>query len=278
MSFFQWEQNPWGQEILVRISWDLFWLSAAIGALFIIGHLIYRAKNSGEEEASLDAAEANAAKALPERVVRHPLASRLFHWSMAVAILTLLATGFLPVLGVQFNWVEIHWIAGLVLIATVVFHIIHASFWLNWRDIWISSADWKEFTQEIRHAMGKGAPPPKPGKYPVDHRIFHHMILVVTFGVIFTGLFMMVRVENFLFARNPYLLSDGAWGWVYVIHGLSAVGLVGMIMAHIYFAVLPEKRWLTISMIAGWVTRKDFIENHDPERWVVSADSASNKS
>ena len=32
MSIFQWAQNPWGQEILVRISWDLLW-AALIGWL-----------------------------------------------------------------------------------------------------------------------------------------------------------------------------------------------------------------------------------------------------
>lgn len=268
MSFFQWDTNPWGQEILIRISWDLFWLAAAGGALFIIGHLVYRAKFAPKEPETASSG-ASAAADVPDKVIRHPLASRLFHWTMAASVLTLLATGFLPVLGIQFDWVAIHWIAGLVFIGAIIFHVVHASFWLNLRDIWISRADWKEWTKEVRHALGKGPPTPKPGKYPVDHRIYHHMIVLAGFGVMITGLLMMFRVDT-IFPRNPYLISDSAWGWVYVIHGLSSVGLVGMIMAHIYFAVLPEKRWMTISMIAGWVTKKDFLKNHDPERWVVS--------
>ena len=118
--------------------------------------------------------------------------------------------------------------------------------------------------------MGKGEPPPKPGKYPVDHRIYHNAVLVTGLGVIVTGLLMMARVENPIFARNSYLLAESTWGWVYVIHGLSAVGLVGLIITHVYFAILPEKRWMTKSMVWGWITRKDFLANHDPERWVVS--------
>jgi len=46
MSFFQWAQNPWGQEILVRISWDLFWLALVGGVLFVIGHLVWRSKHN----------------------------------------------------------------------------------------------------------------------------------------------------------------------------------------------------------------------------------------
>ena len=70
-----------------------------------------------------------------------------------------------------------------------------------------------------------------------------------------------VRVENPILTRNPYLLADSTWGWVYVLHGLSAVGLVGLIIAHVYFAVLPEKWWMTMSMIAGWITRRKTISS-----------------
>ncbi len=138
---------------------------------------------------------------------------------MAGAVFVLLVTGFFPVLGIHFNWVEIHWIAGLVLIGTVLFHIVHASFWLRLRDIWISAADWREFRQEIDNVLGKGAPPPKPGKYPVDQRLFHHLVSLASFGVIFTGILMLVRVDNPFFTRNPYILADSTWGFVYVLHG-----------------------------------------------------------
>lgn len=272
MQFFQTAQNPWGQEVLIRISWNLLYLSALIGALFIIGHLVWRATHKEAEAAVKTSAPTD----VPEKVLRHSLAARLFHWVMAAAVLVLLFTGFLPVLGVQFSWVTIHWVAGLVFLGTIVFHVIHTTFWTNLRDMWISASDWKEWWQEVKHNLGNAAPPPrKPGKYPIDHRIFHHLSVLTGLGVIVTGIFMMYRIETPLFTRNPYFFSDSTWGLIYVLHGLSAVALVGMTMAHIYFAVLPEKRWLTISMIAGWITRKDFLENHDPERWAVSKQTSS---
>lgn len=266
MRLFQWEQNPWGQEILVRVSWDLLYLSVLAGGLFIIGHLVFRAKNPPEVPAE---PSGDVASSIPDKVVRHPLASRLFHWTMAASMFVLLGTGFFPVLGIQFDWVWLHWTAGLVLIGTIVFHLVHTFFWFRWRDIWISAKDWAEWKQEVKHALGTGAPPPKPGKYPVDNRIFHGMIAITAFGVMITGLLMMMRVENPILARNPYAFAEGTWGMIYVVHGLAAIGFVGMTMAHIYFAVLPEKRWMTISMVAGWITKKDYLAHHDPERWVV---------
>ena len=62
------------------------------------------------------------------RVERHKLVDRIYHWVMAVSILTLMATAFLPILGWKFEWLTIHWITGLVLTVAVVFHIIRSLF------------------------------------------------------------------------------------------------------------------------------------------------------
>src|SRR6188768_2703335 len=60
------------------------------------------------------------------RVMRHAGVDRLFHWVTAATMLVLLATSLLPVVGIRFAWVEIHWIAGLVLVAALLFHIVRA--------------------------------------------------------------------------------------------------------------------------------------------------------
>ena len=90
-----------------------------------------------------------------------------------------------------------------------------------------------------------------------------------------TGVFMMFRVRTIFFPRNPYLFSDMTWGMVYVLHGLAGVGLIALIMVHIYFGVRPEKRPITKSMIYGWMSREFYLEEHDPERWVVSPSNAA---
>ena len=132
-------------------------LAIAGGLAFVIGHLVYRAKNPPKAAKAPDVGDVgDAGKDIPEKVVRHSLAARLFHWVMAVTMITLLVTAFFPILGIQFNWVPIHWMAGIVLTAAIIFHIIHASFWLNLRNIWISRKDWAEWKQEMEHALGKG--------------------------------------------------------------------------------------------------------------------------
>ena len=57
----------------------------------------------------------------------------------------------------------------------------------------------------------------------------------------------------------------------YVTHGLAGVGLVGLVIAHVYFAVRPEKWWITKSMILGWITRRQYLEHHEPSRWPVTS-------
>ena len=52
-------------------------------------------------------------------------------------------------------------------------------------------------------------------------------------------------------------------------HGLAGVGLVGLVIAHVYFAVRPEKWWITKSMILGLITRRQYLEHHEPSRWPV---------
>jgi cytochrome b subunit of formate dehydrogenase len=222
-------------------------------------------KRKAEETDAMEAARTD----LPPRITRHGVGARMFHWVMALSMLTLLFTAFLPIVGVQFAWVGWHWMAGLVLTATIVFHVIHATLWLDFWSIWVGPKDIPELKAEILREFGHDVPGPKPGKYPLGNRLYHLGIVVAGLSVIATGLFMMVRVRTPFFTRNPYLFADSTWGFTYVTHGLAGVTLVGLVIAHVYFAIRPEKRWITKSMIFGFITRRQYLEHHDPDRWVV---------
>jgi hypothetical protein len=54
-----------------------------------------------------------------------------------------------------------------------------------------------------------------------------------------------------------------------VLHGLAGVALIGLVTAHIYFAVRPEKRWMTWAMVNGWITRERYLAHYDTTRWAV---------
>src|ERR1700722_5739962 len=76
-----------------------------------------------------------------ERIERHKGIDRLFHWITAAAVLTLMATGLLPVVGVKFDWVTIHWITAVVLVGVVLWHLVRSVFWQSLRSLWVSTAD-----------------------------------------------------------------------------------------------------------------------------------------
>jgi hypothetical protein len=57
---------------------------------------------------------------------------------------------------------------------------------------------------------------------------------------------------------------------IYVLHGVASVAFITLIITHIYFAIRPEKRWITLSMIVGWIPRTRYLEHYNPERWPVT--------
>ncbi len=267
--FIEWAQSPWGKQIPIHISWTLLWVSAIGGVLFLIAHAIYvhywaKPVTAG---ASSGASTAGAAQ-VPERVARHSFGARLFHAIMALAMIALLVTAFLPRVGVKFAWVTYHWIAGIVLTISVIYHIIHASFWLDFWSIWPDRQDKEDAVRRFKRALGQSAPAPmKFAKYPLENKIYHLVVMLAGLAAIVTGLFMMKRIRTPFFVRNPYLFGDMTWGWMYVLHGLAGVAFVALVTVHIYFAIRPEKLFITKSMIFGWISREQYLEHHDPRRW-----------
>jgi cytochrome b subunit of formate dehydrogenase len=53
------------------------------------------------------------------------------------------------------------------------------------------------------------------------------------------------------------------------------VGLIALVMMHVYMGLRPEKRAITKSMIVGWMDRDFVLKEHDPERWAVETSSTS---
>ena len=272
MDFLTWARNPWGQDILAHISWDLLWASLFAGVVFLVAHASYMVLSAHRTRpaAETDALEAEAAALrVPARITRHTAAARLFHWVMAAAMFVLLFTAFLPIAGVQFAWVTWHWMAGVVLTASILFHVVHATVVLDFWSIWVGPRDLPELKAELMREMGHDVAGPRPGKYPLGNRLYHLAIVVTGLVVTISGIIMMSRVRTPFFERNPYLFSDTTWGVTYVAHGLAGVALVGLVIAHVYFAVRPEKWWITRSMVLGWITRRQYLEHHDPNRWTV---------
>jgi len=271
----EWATSPWGQNVPIHAAWFLMWVAALMALLFLIVHAIYIRYFAEAEEFESDDSTSLPVD-LPPRIPRHSLVARLFHWIMAAAMFTLLFTAFLPKAGVQFNWVTYHWIAGTVLTVSILFHIVHASLWLDFWAIWPDKADLEDMAKRVRRFMGQSAPPPRRfAKYPLENKLYHGAIIAAGLSAIGTGVFMMSRIRTVFFPRNPYLFGEMTWGLMYVLHGLAGIGLIALVMVHVYFAVRPEKLNITKSMIFGSMNREFYLEHYDPERWIVELPPSS---
>lgn len=203
------------------------------------------------------------------RVTRHCLVDRLYHWLMAAAVLVLMGTAFLPILGVQFAWVDIHWMTGVLLAVLVAIHIVRSLIWQNWRDMMFWPADGRDLWRGFWHAIlpKSTASPSRPGKYDASQKLYHLTIAILILSIVGTGLLMLLKIDTPLWRRNPYWFSADTWGIIYVIHDLAAMALVSMVMIHIYFVSRPDEWYLTRSMFRGWISRKEYSTHHDFERW-----------
>ena len=269
MGILEWATSPLGQRVPIHIAWFLIWVALIAGLAFLIVHAIYVRYFAKEAKFASDL-PSPAAVELPERIPRHSLAARLFHWIMAAAMFVLLFTAFLPKVGIQFNWVTYHWIAGTVLTGSILFHIVHASFYLDFWSIWPDRSDLEDTRKRFQRFLGKSASlPRKFAKYPLENKLYHGVVMLAGLLVIVTGICMMFRVRTGFLPRDPYLFSDMTWGMMYVLHGLAGVGLITLTIVHVYFAIRPEKLPITASMIVGSMSREFYLKEHDPNRWVI---------
>lgn len=251
MEFATYRNDVWGREVIRGVSWDLLWLVVVAALVAIALHAVYEAMRKRGERPSSSG----------ERVKRHDSIDRAYHWIMAISMFALLVTGVLPIIGIEFAWLELHWIAGIALTVVVVFHIIRSIFFKSGSEMWISGKDLKEPIDNV-----------KPGKYSVAQKGMHLVVTVLTLLVIASGIVMFLQIDTPWWQRTN-ALSEAMLGVVFFVHGITTLALIGVISLHIYFALRPEKLFYTRSMIKGWISRDELAANHDPQRWTPDESS-----
>ena len=70
--------NPWGQEVLIGISWDLMWAALAVGLGFVVLHSVwaYAKSNGGSGIGSLENPSSKG-WSLPAKILRHAISERV---------------------------------------------------------------------------------------------------------------------------------------------------------------------------------------------------------
>jgi cytochrome b subunit of formate dehydrogenase len=247
VDIIRYRQDVWGEEVILGVSWDLLWVISVAAFVLLAAHAIFMAALAKK-------------KALPssegKRVNRHDAIDRAFHWIMAGSVLVLIATGIAPIVGLRISWLNIHWIAGLVLTFVCVFHIIRAMFWQDFKSMLLGPADFKEpFDETI-----------KPGKYSFEQKGMHWAMTVLVVAVVATGVILFLNINSPWWDR-PSVSDEGSLGIYFLLHGTATLGLIAFTAIHIYFAVRPEKRFYTRSMVTGWISEAEMKENHDTSKW-----------
>jgi len=186
-----------------------------------------------------------------DQLLRHAGFDRLFHWATAATMTVLLVTSLLPILGVHFAWYGIHWVAGLILTLFIVLHIVRALFWQKPRTMLPDAQDLK---------AGQA------GKYTLPQKLMHLGWTVAVLVAVVTGLFLLRKAGVPFLERDPYVRSAGSWGVLTLLHDLAALLSVFLILVHVYFAIIPEKRAYLRAMLTGWIRRSDLAEDHDLKR------------
>jgi formate dehydrogenase gamma subunit len=249
MEIVRYKRDVWGDEVILGVAWDLLWVVAVAILILLAGHAIFMAALAKKK-----------AKPSSEgrKINRHDAIDRAFHWIMAGSVLVLIATGVMPIIGIHFAWLDIHWIAGLLLTFVVIFHIIRASFWQDFKSMIMTPADFAEPFDESR----------KPGKYSFEQKGMHWAMTVLVLLVIVTGVILLMNI-NTPFTTRQAVQDEGQLGLMFLLHGLATLSLIAFTAIHIYFAVRPEKIFYTRSMIKGWISEAEMKENHDTDKWKV---------
>ena len=180
--------------------------------------------------------------------VRHQLSDRLFHWVMAACMILLGGTAFLPIIGIKFNWLPIHWWTGVVLVAAILFHLYRV-FAVHGIGKMLPMAD--DARETVRIALNRSKEGLKPAKYDAFQKSYHWAAAISVLATAATGLIMLAKIDTTFWKRDPSILSESAWGVIYVIHGLGAMLLLFLVILHIYFSFIPSHRAYLVSMIRG---------------------------
>ncbi|MFP6840038.1 MAG: cytochrome b/b6 domain-containing protein [Pseudohongiellaceae bacterium] len=244
----RYKYDVWGEEVILGVSWDLLWVVAVAVLILLAAHAIIMAvlANKKMDKPSSDG----------RRVLRHETIDRLFHWIMAGSILLLILTGVAPIIGLRIAWLNLHWIAGLVLTFVVIFHIVRSLFWQDFKSMILGPRDFGEPFDSAK----------KPGKYSFEQKGMHWAVTVVVLAVVVTGLLMFLQIDTPFWDRTNSM-PESQLGLVFLLHGLSTLALVALTASHIYFALRPEKLFYTRSMISGWISEDEMTANHDTSRW-----------
>lgn len=105
-----------------------------------------------------------------------------------------------------------------------------------------------------RYFLGNAADMPPQGRLNAGQKLHHGAVIILGAGVVFSGVYVWIAGGT---------MSDTMLSWSMLIHNLSMLGLVLLLIGHIYFTVVYKA--LT-SMHTGYVPKAEALIEH--RKWV----------
>ena len=243
MGFLEWATSPWGQSVPIHIACFLIWVAVIAGLLFLIVHATWLRYFAKPKEFADDAFSPQVAAQHTQ--ARSPaLAGRaavsLDHGSVHVdaAVHRVPAEGRRPVSLGDLSLDRWRRADGLNSLSRHS-RLVLAGFLVDLAGQNGSGRCMEKSSPVFRNVRAAAA---KVRQISAgEQALSTASSCLCGLSVILTGVFMMFRVRTIFFPRNPYLFSDMTWGLMYVLHGLAGVGLIALIMMHVYFGLRPEK-------------------------------------
>jgi formate dehydrogenase subunit gamma len=110
-----------------------------------------------------------------------------------------------------------------------------------------------------RYFLGQSEGMPPQGRLNAGQKLHHAAVLILGAGVVFSGLVLWIWSGQ---------LTDVQLSWAALVHNISMLGLVLLLIGHIYFTVVYKA---INAMHTGYVPRADAAHEH--AKWVAELDA-----
>jgi len=201
------------------------------------------------------------------KILRHDEHTFFAHWSHALAVLMLLATGlvkgplFLPRLvhspeAVGFT-LNLHFIGIVILFFGLFYYISGLIIEGDLKELLPEAGDIKDAIFYYTSKIGLGQEP-KQGKFLASEKLAYPLWIVFVGGLIITG---VIKV-----AAHLWNLPSALMGAVTLAHDLCALGLLLLLLVHVLLGALVPWSWpLLVSMVSGYMSEEYVQKKH--VRW-----------
>ena len=203
-------------------------------------------------------------------IVRHGLASRLIHWSVALLFFLTLLSG-LPIwtpifrgLASLFGGLAVcRWLHPWTGIGFVAATVVMVAYWM--KDMHIEPGEWGWIGPKlVSYFLRRGGDDPTVGRYNGGQKIFFYIVAVLALGLLLTGIVLWYPM------KFDAVLRQVSW----VLHDAAFLAFAVSIVAHIYLgtAALPG----TFKSMTRGTVSKEYARTHHP-RWYRETTEAAAK-